>query len=140
MHLQKQKAPFQCLPLPVLQLDNARDQSRMWEQQQAGYGHLNKLLPDVVFSWSSNFSLLLSTTAELLPEVRGLAGGQGLNVLVLMQAITAAAATAELLPEVRGLCTGQDVSGAATAAAVAVAELLPEVRAPKGDMAQRFWL
>jgi hypothetical protein len=41
----------------------------MWEQQQPGYGHLNKLLPDVVFSWSSNFSLLLSTTAELLPEV-----------------------------------------------------------------------
>jgi hypothetical protein len=42
----------------------------MWEQQQPGYGHLNKLLPDVVFSWSSNFSLLLSTTAELLPKVR----------------------------------------------------------------------
>jgi hypothetical protein len=51
-------------------VDWCRDQSRMWEQQQSGYGHLNKLLPDVVFSWSSNFSLLLSTTAELLPEVR----------------------------------------------------------------------
>ncbi|WIA34437.1 hypothetical protein OEZ86_012771 [Tetradesmus obliquus] len=55
-------------PHLVLLHSNFWDQSRMWEQQQAGYGHLNKLLPDVVFSWSSNFSLMLSTTAELLPE------------------------------------------------------------------------
>lgn len=43
----------------------------MWEQQQPGYGQLNKLMPDVVFSYSSNFSLLLSTTKEYLPEVGG---------------------------------------------------------------------
>jgi hypothetical protein len=41
----------------------------MWEQKQPGYGQLNKLMPDVVFSYSSNFSLLLSTTKELLPDV-----------------------------------------------------------------------
>lgn len=46
----------------------------MWEQRQPGYGALNKLMPDVVFSWSSNFSLLLSTTTEQLPEVGKLAG------------------------------------------------------------------
>jgi hypothetical protein len=41
----------------------------MWEQQQPGYGQLNKLMSDVVFSYSSNFSLLLSTTKEYLTEV-----------------------------------------------------------------------
>lgn len=43
----------------------------MWEQQEPGYGQLNKLLPDLVFSYSSNFSLMLSSTKEHLPEVRG---------------------------------------------------------------------
>lgn len=42
----------------------------MWEQQETGYGQLNKLMPDTVFSYSSNFSLLLSTTKEYLPQVR----------------------------------------------------------------------
>jgi len=54
----------------LLLLYLCRDQSRMWEQRLPGYGHLNKLMPDVVFSWSSNFSMLLSSTTELLPEVR----------------------------------------------------------------------
>jgi hypothetical protein len=42
----------------------------MWEQHEPGFGQLTKLLPDTVFSFSSNFSLLLSTTRELLPEAR----------------------------------------------------------------------
>ncbi len=50
-------------------LSACRDQSRMWEQRHPGYGQLNKLMPDVVFSYSSNFSLLLSTTKEYLPAV-----------------------------------------------------------------------
>lgn len=56
--------------MPVLFVSVHRDQSRMWEQQQPGYGQLNKLMPDTVFSYSSNFSLMLSTTKEYLPEVR----------------------------------------------------------------------
>lgn len=55
----------------------------MWEQQHPGYGQLNKLMPDVVFSYSSNFSLLLSTTKEHLPPVgrprpAGARGGGGM--------------------------------------------------------------
>lgn len=42
----------------------------MWEQQQPGFGQLNKLLPETVFGFSSNFSLMISTTKEYLPEVR----------------------------------------------------------------------
>lgn len=42
----------------------------MWEQRHPGFGQLNKLMPDVVFSYSSNFSLMLSTTKEYLPAVR----------------------------------------------------------------------
>eukprot|EP00775_Hariotina_reticulata_P013085 gene13085-13212_t len=55
-------------PSLVIVHSNFWDQSRMWEQRLPGYGHLNKLMPDVVFSWSSNFSMLLSTAEELLPE------------------------------------------------------------------------
>jgi hypothetical protein len=44
----------------------------MWEQRHPGYGELNKLMPDDVFSYSSNFSLMLSTTKEYLPAVRRL--------------------------------------------------------------------
>lgn len=52
----------------VIMHSNFWDQSRMWEQQETGYGQLNKLMPDTVFSYSSNFSLLLSTTKEYLPQ------------------------------------------------------------------------
>ena len=42
----------------------------MFEQHEpAGYGQLNKLPPRIVFSYSSNYSLMLSTVREFLPEV-----------------------------------------------------------------------
>lgn len=68
--LKAYNATFGGPPDLVIMHSNFWDQTRMWEQQQPGYGQLNKLLPDVVFSYSSNFSLLLSTTREYLPEVR----------------------------------------------------------------------
>lgn len=75
----------------------------MWEQRLPGYGHLNKLMPDDVFSWSSNFSLLLSTTTELLPEVRVLPAGTVSRVVLAaaglrLQQSTAAHAACRCCP------------------------------------------
>jgi hypothetical protein len=55
----------------VIVSSNMWDQSRMWSQREGHHGILNKLLPEIVQSWSANFSMMLSAVEVEFPVSAG---------------------------------------------------------------------
>jgi hypothetical protein len=58
-------------PDMVIVSSNMWDQSRVWSHQEGHHGTLNKLLPEIVQSWSVNFSMILSAVEVEFPVSAG---------------------------------------------------------------------